>query len=400
MKTALRIVLTIFAGALFAGCGTAQLPIGGQTPSGTAQSAHGSESPSSGSGYRLLFAFAHREKGPQGLTAFNGLLYGATSGGGRHHAGTFYSLTPSGERRTLHDFSGKNGDGSPSPVLTPLGELLYGWANSHCTSSGSICSEVFSLDTSGRERIVHVFREGSDGSFGISSMSALNNVLFGTMANGAVNGPDGTVFRLTPSGDFHTIYRFQGLAIPSKDGNWPNSMVALDGILYGTTLYGGKHGNGTVFSVTTRGKERVIYSFGSAFSGDGADPNGVTVLHGELYGTTWTGGSNYSCSGDPPIGCGTAFGVTTGGIERVLYSFPPSESNPRTNLAPMNGELYGTIGETLFSITTTGTIKTLFIVKGCGRGPCSVLTPLGGTLYGTTPFGGKYHHGSAFAFTP
>lgn len=379
------------AGSALVGCGA---------NIGTPPQTSGYELPSSGSGYRLLFAFAHRDKGPQGLTAYDGLLYGTTSRGGRYHAGTFYSVTPSGERQTLHDFSGKNGDGSPRPVLIPLGGLFYGWADSHCDSPSSSCGDVFSLDTFGHERIIHVFREGRDGSFWISSMTALNGVLFGTTANGAVAGPDGTVFSLTPSGDLHELYRFKGLDIPSKDGNWPDSVVALNGMLYGTTIYGGKNGNGTVFSVTASGKERVIYSFGSAFSGDGAGPNGVTVLHGALYGTTWAGGSHYSCWGDPPIGCGAVFSVTPAGIERVLYSFPASEGNPQTNLAAMNGELYGTVGDTLFSITTTGTMKTLLSVKGCSRGPCSVLAPLKGTLYGTTPFGGKYHHGSAFAFTP
>jgi uncharacterized repeat protein (TIGR03803 family) len=351
-------------------------------------------------GYRVLFRFKGKDgAGPQGLTALDGLLYGTTSSGGRNDAGTFFSLTTSGEKRTLHDFSGKNG--SPSSILTPLNGLLYGWTDDHCNNTSSDCGEIFSLDTSGHERTLHVFHE-QDQLGSVTSLTAMNGVLYGTTANG-LSPDDGTVFSLTPNGDFQVLYHFQGQFTPSNDGAWPDSIVALNGTLYGTTIYGGKNGNGTVFNVTTTGKEHVVYSFGKALSGDGADPNAVMLLHGKLYGTTWSGGDSYECWGDPPIGCGTVFSVTTLGEERVLYSFQGQSAgyfaNPTTGLAALKGKLYGTTGSgILFSITTGGTEKTLLSLKHCE--PCSVLTPLKGTLYGTMPNGGKHHSGIAFAFTP
>ena len=47
--------------------------------------------------------------------------------------------------------------------------------------------------------------------------------------------------------------------------------LQIDGVLYGTTAAGGTHSEGTVFKVTTSGKESVLYNFGSA-NGDGATP--------------------------------------------------------------------------------------------------------------------------------
>lgn len=397
MKNLARYAISIGAAALFAGCG-------GWQPLVTAPGARGNTddvgSPfGAARGYRLLFRFNGKDGAPEQLTALDGLLYGTTSGGGRNDAGTFYSVTTTGERQTLHDFNGKNGDVDPKSVLTPLNGLLYGWTSSHCDSADSSCGEIFSLDSSGHERIVHVFRERKQAPFGVTSLTVLNDVLYGTTANGQ-DFDDGTVFSLTPSGRYRVIYHFHGLIIASNDGAWPTSIAALNGRLYGTTIYGGANGNGTVFSVTTSGKEHVIYSFGKAFSGDGADPNGVMVLGGKLYGTTWAGGKYYYCVGDPPIGCGTVFSVTTAGKERVLHSFgaPGGGANPSVGLAALKGKLYGTAGNVLFRITTAGTEKTLFSVKGCS--PCSVLTPLKGTLYGTTLQRGRHNSGTAFAFTP
>ena len=42
---------------------------------------------------------------------------------------------------------------------------------------------------------------------------------------------------------------------------------------------------------------------------------------GNLYGTTYEGGTSENCDG----GCGTIFKVTAGGAESVLYSFTGSD---------------------------------------------------------------------------
>jgi uncharacterized repeat protein (TIGR03803 family) len=75
---------------------------------------------------------------------------------------------------------------------------------------------------------------------------------------------------------------------------------------YGTTAGGGVNGNGTVFSVTTTGAERVRYSFDSG--ADGAYPYaGLINVNGTLYGTTLQGGGS-GCSHN--AGCGSIFAFT------------------------------------------------------------------------------------------
>jgi uncharacterized repeat protein (TIGR03803 family) len=86
------------------------------------------------------------------------------------------------------------------------------------------------------------------------------------------------------------------------DGKYPDAdLTYVNGTLYGTTPFGGAHGVGSVFKVTTSGTESVLYSFASG--SDGAYPEAsLTNVHGTLYGTTHKGGAHnrgtvYSLSG-------------------------------------------------------------------------------------------------------
>jgi uncharacterized repeat protein (TIGR03803 family) len=362
-------------------------------------------------GYTLLFSFKGKDgSGPLGLTAQDGLLYGTTSGTG-HNGGTFFSLATS-DQHVLLAFKDRY---KPTSALTSLNGLLYGMSCWPCGQSGpsSYRGLIFSLSTSGQEQILHRFssKRLQDG-FDPNALTVLNGMLYGTTQRGGdlkcgLNGFGcGTVFSLSPSGDFHVLYRFRGTgaSYSGTNGVVPTSILAFNGKLYGTTYYGGTTGNGTVFSLTTAGKHHLIYSFKG--HSDGALPNGVIVLDGKLYGTTYFGGDYYNCVGIPPIGCGTVFSITTSGRERILHSFGGGSdgANPMTGLTALNGKLYGTTGNgILFSITTTGTEKPLLSLSGCSINddtPCSVLTPVKGTLYGTTPLAGAYNGGTAYAFKP
>jgi len=83
------------------------------------------------------------------------------------------------------------------------------------------------------------------------------------------------------------------------------------GNLYGTTYGGGSNMNGgTVFKVSATGKETKLYTFCSQNGcADGANPDGGLSMDakGNLYGTTLAGGDD-NC--DPPYGCGTVWKLT------------------------------------------------------------------------------------------
>ncbi|MGB8909225.1 MAG: choice-of-anchor tandem repeat GloVer-containing protein [Candidatus Cybelea sp.] len=75
------------------------------------------------------------------------------------------------------------------------------------------------------------------------------------------------------------------------------------------SLIGGANGDGTVYSISTAGTERVLYNF--AGNTDGANPlTGLINVKGTLYGETYFGGG-YGCGrGDNNHGRGTVFALT------------------------------------------------------------------------------------------
>jgi len=95
--------------------------------------------------------------------------------------------------------------------------------------------------------------------------------------------------------------------------------IGPDGVLYGTSTYGGTSGYGTVFSLTPPASpsgawtETVLYSFtgGSdgASSGAGVAVGSGPSGHPVLYGTTAFGGEGSCTVQFQPPGCGTVFSL-------------------------------------------------------------------------------------------
>ena len=169
------------------------------------------------------------------------------------------------------------------------------------------------------QKVLYSFaKNGADGQGpegGLVFDSAGN--LYGTTAAGGANGV-GTVFELTPPVPPSTQWTEQVLYSfldNNMDGQNPTDSLIFDPAdnLYGITLEGGRYAVGTVFELSpaTSGgwTEAVVHSFSPNINGeDGYDPrSGLTIdSSGNLYGTTLFGGS---------LGGGTVFEFTpsTGG---------------------------------------------------------------------------------------
>jgi len=288
---------------------------------------------------------------PSSLISAGGTFYGTTIQGGEAGSGTVFTVGPTGQGRTLKAFAEFDAVGEYPYGLTALGGALYG---TNAEANGNPFSgSVFATSTTGVTHGIYDFRGGQDGTVAadggspVAGLLAVGDFFYGTTENGgstSSNDPNGygTVFALSPAGAERVLYRFRG----GQDGQSPMSaLVELGGTFYGTTAGGGDaNGDGTVFAITPAGTERVVYRFkGGA---DGANPYATLVaVNGVLYGTTSAGGSA-SC------GCGTIFAVTPAGAERVLHQFAGSYSGiygaiysatgPTTPLTSFNGLLYGT----------------------------------------------------------
>jgi uncharacterized repeat protein (TIGR03803 family) len=239
------------------------------------------------------------------LTNVNGTLYGVTDDLGVDGYGTVFSVTTTGEKKVLYSFGGGSGGADPLAGLTNVNGTLYGTTysgGSGCLSYG--CGTVFSVTTTGTEKVLYSFSGASDGdgTEPFASLTNVNGTLYGTTAGGGVNG-NGTVFSVTVAGEERVLYGFAG----GSDGVQPwAALINVKGTLYGTTVGGGVNGYGTIFSVTTTGAERVRYSFDSG--SDGAYPYaGLIKVNSTLYGTTSQGGGS-GCSHS--AGCGSVFAFT------------------------------------------------------------------------------------------
>ncbi len=361
--------------------------------------------------YKVLFSFKGGSDGwsPQARLLYdNGELYGTTVNGGTPRCGllpcgTIFKVNLHGAARVLHRFGGPPNDGaSPYAGLTLLNGKFYG--TTCCGGSNYHYGTVYEMDAAGNERVLYNF-DGVDGNWPSADLTVLNGSLYGTTRYGGPprfpcygTGSCGNVFEVTTSGKERSVYNFQGASHPS-DGVLPYGYVAdVDGVLYGTTGYGGNRGGGTVYRLTRSGKERVLYSFTGGDDG-GYPYAGLTPLDGELYGTTGTFG---------PYGSGTAFKISTSGALRVLHAFKgyPSDGTAPEALIAVNGTLFGTTGlggehscrigtkivgcGTVFEMTTSGRETILHDFKGGKDGafPDAALTAVDGTLYGTTSAGG------------
>lgn len=103
------------------------------------------------------------------------------------------------------------------------------------------------------------------------------------------------------------MYAFPGRAVAYRSG-----VIAVHGLLYATTAgAAGSPSNcspycGTIFSLTTSGNEKTLYSFKGESSSQTPE-GGLIDVNGTFYGTTLRGGDDRQKYG----GNGTVFAFTS-----------------------------------------------------------------------------------------
>ena len=210
----------------------------------------------------------------------------------------------------------------------------------------------------------YYFTNGVDGANPQASlMQASDGNIYGTTTAGGSNN-QGTIFRVAPNHTVTPLYSFTGGA----DGSMPLAglMQASDGNLYGTTYSGGSNVSyGTVFRISTNGAFKALYSFTG--NNDGGNPQAglVQAVDGNLYGTTYNDGSNFD---------GTVFRISTNGVFKSFYSFGgnPDGSSPLNLVRAADSNLYGVTfsggsnggAGTNFRVKTNGSVATLYSFTG------------------------------------
>jgi uncharacterized repeat protein (TIGR03803 family) len=258
-----------------------------------------------------------------------------------------------------------------------------------------------------------------------------NGDLFGTTEQGGSSG-SGTVFEIKNNG---TVAAPNYAATPttlasfnSANGAYPLGSLIVDanGDLFGTTYQGGLSGYGTVFEIKNNGTvaapnyaatPTTLASFNNA---NGAYPLYESLIvdaNGDLFGTTYQGGSTSS---------GTVFEIKNNGtVAAPNYAATPTtlaSFNNANGAYPLgslkvdaNGDLFGTTQQggaaggygTVFEIKNNGTVAapnyaatptTLASFNNAnGAYPVgSLIVDANGDLLGTTEEGGSTGYGTVF----
>lgn len=220
---------------------------------------------------------------------------------------------------------------------------------------------------------------------------------------------------------YNVIYNFTGAA----GGDWPWSVLTIGpgGHMYGTTLFGGnnqsfycQYGCGIVYDIYQRNSSWVFTPLHEFLIQEGSNPHsGVIIgLDGALYGTTLTGGEQYSdCD---LAGCGTVYKlqpsptpppspILSWGLT-VLYDFTGGNNDggdPSSGLVQdQAGNMYGANGGgpnncgLVFQLSRSGgswTFNEIYNGFYCPDGnegidPGGMLVDSEGNLYGVTGNGG------------
>jgi uncharacterized repeat protein (TIGR03803 family) len=250
--------------------------------------------------------------------------------------------------------------GDPSQAGTPAYSVLYSCTDADCFRPRSLIQgtdgnlygtsvagvrhgggTVFRLTPQGEFSLLHTFTENDDHGCGPQGLVQASNGDFYGTTSGCGPFAAGTIYRLSPSGAFATLHRFHD----TNDGALPNGPLvqATDGNLYGTAL-GGISSQGLVFRVSPEGGYKVIYAFNSnvpAPEFNGTYP-GAPLTQGRdgfLYGTTTAGGRDPDC-----VDCGTVFRMSLEGHVQAWASLggPEGQLPAGALLEAANGKRIGT----------------------------------------------------------
>jgi uncharacterized repeat protein (TIGR03803 family) len=233
--------------------------------------------------------------GPNGLMqAADGNFYGTTLGGGESNdcgpsatAGTFFQLTSSsGTLTTLDVFCAPSGDRPNSPVVQDAGGNFYGSTNAGGDGSKAGYGTVYEMTPTGSLTSLYSFclQTGCpDGKDPQAPILGTDGNLYGTTSLGGANGAKGTIYEVTPAGQFTTLYSFTSTNGNFTKGSFPTGALLLhtNGIFYGIAGAGGKTTDGTLFSLATG-----LQPFVRTIPTSGAAGTNVIILGTNLTGAT------------------------------------------------------------------------------------------------------------------
>lgn len=336
------------------------------------------------------------------IQATNSYFYGTTTHSGPDNEGTVFEITPDGTFTTLYSFCSQPDCTDGYDPLSALiqasngefyGTTALGGANTDCQPGSHFygCGTIFRMSASGALKTLYSFCSQSGCTDGAGPngglVEASDGDFYGTTLNGGssttCNLGCGTIFKITPGGDFTTLYSFCSQPACADGSNPYDGLIeGSDRSLYGTASFGGAYGGGTIFRITPQGGFSTLYSFCSQ-SGcpDGENPSAGLAqdTNGDFYGTAVLGGAN---------GAGTVFSLSVG-LGAFVKTLPTS-GHSGTTVKILGTALAGATSVTFngspakFAVLSPSEISTT-VPANATTGKVQVVTP-GGTLSSNVVF--------------
>jgi len=308
-----------------------------------------------GAGHRAVVSLPYGVPYGRLLAGPDGALYGTAQNGGSLSAGSIFKVdTDGGGYTNIYSFGTTPDDGADiiEGVVMGLDGALYGTTSDDFTTNR--CGVIFKINPDGTGyQILHQFSTNAvtgatvDGSTPRARLLVgRDGALYGTTAGGGstLNFPydPGTVFKINPDG---TGYQVLHSFVFSDGYDTQTELIQeTNGMLFGTTAYGGPDDSGVIFTLSTNGTDfAVLYNFTTPIYGAAAQPSSLALApDGAFYGTTQVGGLTNATY---PDGMGTVFRVNTDGTGyTTIYSFSGEDGRLPTSgvTVAADGTLYGT----------------------------------------------------------
>jgi uncharacterized repeat protein (TIGR03803 family) len=231
---------------------------------------------------------------------------------------------------------------------------------------------------------------------------------------GISNPQGGSIYKITPAGQFTLLFTFSpGAGNNYPDGDLPGAALVegMDGMLYGTAIFGGGNNAGVIFKIGKDGSGfQVVHNFCSqANCADGSTPVGlIQTKDGNFYGSVSSGGAH---------GFGAIFKMMPSGAFSLLHSLDGVNDayEPSAIIQASDGNFYGTDHGTdfngqVFKVTPSGRFTVIHVFPFDDFAISPLLQASNGNLFGVSatytggqqlyelaPTGGGFQSFPAFA---
>jgi uncharacterized repeat protein (TIGR03803 family) len=339
------------------------------------------------------------------IQATNGKLYGMTTSGGGFDKGVIfeYSLITNTYTKKL-DFDGLGKGSSPyGKLLQATNSKLYGMTSEGGTTSNGVLFEYDPATNTYTKKLDFNGTEKGMSPLG-SLVQAINGKLYGTTIYGGVKY-NGVLFEY----DLTTNAYTKKLDFDNTiNGGLPLSLIqTANGKLYGMTAYGGVNGRGVLYEYAPS-TSTFIKRLDFNSSNNGNDPHSGLMMAAnyKLYGLAYSGGTN---------GLGVLFEydlLTNTYTNKLNFDGLEKGSYPRGSMVQAtNNKLYGMTSEggifskgVLFEYDPASNIYTKKVdLDGSGKGSYpsgSLIQAINGKLYGMINSGGVNNLGVLFEYDP